>query len=356
MAEQPAQDRTEEATPKRLQESRDKGDVVKSIELTSAVLLLSSVALFYYTGEAFLKGLADVLVDIYRSLETINITPQSMPALTGWLAGRSLAILGPILLLVLVMALLVNYLQVGVIFATKALEPKWERVNPLAGLKRIFSTKGLVELIKGILKMFFIGTIIYIYMSGRVKDYPFLTYMTPMQIIGSLATDLFKIGLYVGIAFMILAIADFTYQRWEYKKKLRMSKQEIKEEVKQTEGSPEMRARIKSMQREMSRNRMVRAVTDATVVITNPVHVAVALKYDDEGDNEAPLMVAKGQRKVAERIKEVAREHGVPIKESPPLARALYDSCEPGNEIPYHYYKAVAEILAEIFWEQYGRA
>lgn len=356
MAEQPAQDRTEEATPKHLKESRDKGDVVKSIELTSAVLLLSSVALFYFTGEAFLNGLAGILVDVYRSLATVNITPQSMPTLAGWLAGRSLAILSPIMLLVLVMALLVNYLQVGVIFATKALEPKWERVNPLSGLKRIFSTKGLVELIKGILKMFFIGTIIYIYMSGRVKDYPFLTYMTPMQIIGSLATDLFKVGTYVGIAFMIMAVADFAYQRWEYKKKLRMSKQEVKEEVKQTEGSPEMRARIKSMQREMSRNRMVRAVADATVVITNPVHVAVALKYDDEGDNEAPLMVAKGQRKVAERIKEVAREHGVPIKESPPLARALYDSCEPGNEIPYHYYKAVAEILAEIFWDQYGRA
>ncbi len=356
MAEQPAQDRTEEATPKHLQESRDKGDVVKSIELTSAVLLLSSVILFYFTGGAFLNGLAGVLVDVYRSLATVNITPQSMPTLTGWLAGRSLAILGPILLLVLVMALLVNYLQVGVIFATKALEPKWERVNPLAGLKRIFSTKGLVELIKGILKMFFIGTIIYIYMSGRVKDYPFLTYMTPLQIIGSLATDLFKVGTYVGIAFMIMAVADFVYQRWEYKKKLRMTKQQIKEETRQTEGNPEMRARIRSMQRELSRNRMVHAVADATVVITNPVHVAVALKYDDEGDNEAPLMVAKGQRKVAERIKEVAREHGVPIKESPPLARALFDSCEPGDEIPYLYYKAVAEILAEIFWEQYGRA
>ncbi|MCH7520092.1 MAG: flagellar biosynthesis protein FlhB [Candidatus Marinimicrobia bacterium] len=354
MAEQPAQDRTEEATPKHLQEARDKGDVVKSIELTSAVLLLSSVALFYFTGEAFLNGMADVLADVYRSLGSMDITPQNMPALTGWLAARSLTIMGPILLLVLVMALVVNYLQVGVIFATKALEPKWERVNPLSGLKRIFSTKGLVELIKGLLKLIFIGTIIYVYMSGRVKDYPFLTYMTPLQIIGSLATDLFKVGLYVGIAFMIMAIADFMYQRWEYKKKLRMSKQEIKEETKQTEGSPEMRARIKSMQREMSRNRMVRAVADATVVIVNPTHVAVALKYNDGGNNEAPLMVAKGQRKVAERIKQVAREHNVPIKESPPLARALYDSCESGNEIPYLYYKAVAEILAEIFWEEYG--
>lgn len=356
MAEQPAQDRTEEATPKRLQESRDKGDVVKSIELTSAVLLLSSVILFYFTGEAFLNGLAAVLVDVYRSLASVSITPQSMPTLAGWLVGRGLAILGPILLVILVMALLVNYLQVGVIFATKALEPKWERINPMAGLKRIFSTKGLVELIKGILKILFIGTIIYVYMSGRVKDYPFLTYMTPMQIIGSLATDLLKIGTYVGIAFLIMAVADFTYQRWEYKKKLRMTKQEIKEEIKQTEGNPEMRARIRSMQREMSRNRMVRAVADATVVITNPMHVAVALKYDDEGDNEAPLMVAKGQRKVAERIKDVAREHGIPIKESPPLARALYDSCEPDDEIPYLYYKAVAEILAEIFWDKYGRA
>ncbi|MQY81806.1 MAG: flagellar biosynthesis protein FlhB [Dehalococcoidia bacterium] len=356
MAEQPAQERTEEATPKRIQESRERGDVAKSVELTSAVLMISAVILFSFTGENFLNRLSSVIRDVYMSLGTVNLTVENLPSLARWVTARTVAILGPMLLLVLVMALLVNYLQVGVIFATKALEIKWERVSPMAGLKRIFSAKGLMELIKGILKLVIIGTIIYVYMSERINDYPFLVYMTPIQIIGALGTDLFKIGTYVGIAFMVMAIGDYSFQRWDHKKKIRMSKQEVKEEHKQTEGSPELRARIRTLMRELSRNRMMRDVADATVVITNPVHVAVALKYDDGDSNAAPLVVAKGQRKVAERIKEMAWENGVPVKESPLLARALFKSCEVGDEIPYDYYRTVAEVLAEVFWDQYGRS
>ncbi len=356
MAEKPAQERTEEATPKHLQEARERGEVARSVELTSATLLLSSVLLFYYTGQAFLQKLTDVIRTTYGSLETVNINPGNLPTLANWVMGRSIDILGPLLIMVLVLALFVNYLQIGVIFAPKALTPKWSRVSPATGLKRIFSSKGLVDLIKGVLKLVIIGTIIYVYLAERVKDYPFLTYMTPLQTIGILATDIFKIGIYVGIAFVALALADFTFQKWEYKRQLRMSKQEVKEEAKQTEGSPEMRARIRTLQRDMSRNRMMTEVARATVVITNPVHVAVALRYDEEEGLEAPLVVAKGQRKVAERIKEIAREHEVPVKESPPLARALFQTCEPGDAIPDNFYQAVAELLAEIFWEQHAAA
>ncbi|MFB0515767.1 MAG: flagellar biosynthesis protein FlhB [Candidatus Neomarinimicrobiota bacterium] len=355
MAEQPAQERTEEATPKRIRESREKGDVAKSMELTSAALMLSVLLLFYFNGESFLYGLAGVIQDVYSSLATVSINPRSLPTLVAWMAGRGVFILGPVLVLVVVIGLLVNYLQVGVIFAPKALGPKWDRINPATGLKRIFSTRGLVELIKGILKMIIVGMIIYLYLADRVKDYPFLTYMTPLQIIGALALDLLKIGVYVGIAFLAMAAADFTYQRWEYKRKLRMTRQEVKDEYRQTEGSPEVRARVRMMQREMSRNRMMVEAARATVVVTNPVHVAVALKYNEEDIDSAPQVVAKGQRKVAERIKEVARVHGVPIKESPVLAQALFQTCEIGDEIPYMYYQAVAEILAEIFWERFGR-
>jgi len=356
LAEKPAQERTEEATPKHLQEARERGEVARSVELTSAALLLASVLLFYYTGETFLQKLAGVIRDTYGSLATVNITAQTLPSLVNWTVMRGVSIIGPLLTVILALALLVNYLQVGVIFSTKALEPKWERVNPGTGLKRIFSSKGLVELIKGILKLVLIGTIIYVYLSGRVKDYPFLTYMTPMQTIGFLATDLFNIGLYVGLAFVALALADFGFQKWEYKRKMRMSKQEIKEESKQTEGSPEMRARIKAIQRELSRNRMMMEVSKATVVITNPTHVAVALRYQEEDGHEAPIIVAKGQRKIAERIKEIARESGIPIKEKPALARALFKYCEPGDMIPDNFYQAVAELLAEIFWEQHAAA
>ncbi len=355
MAEQPAQDRTEEATPKRIREAREKGDVARSMDLTSAVLMLSVLLLFYFTGESFLRGLAGVIQDVYSSLATVYLNPRNLPTLVTWISSRGILIMGPVLILVVVMGLLVNYLQVGVIFSTKALGPNWDRINPLTGLKRIFSTRGLVELIKGLLKMTIVGTIIYVYLADRVKDYPFLTYMTPLQIIGSLASDLLKIGGYVGIAYLLMAAADYAYQRWEYKRKLRMTRQEIKDEFRQTEGNPELRSRVRQMQREMSRNRMMAEAAKATVVITNPVHVAVALKYHEEDTTTAPEVVAKGQRKVAERIKEVARAHNIPIKESPVLAQALFQSCEIGDEIPYAYYKVVAEILAEIFWERYGR-
>ncbi|MCH7496318.1 MAG: flagellar biosynthesis protein FlhB [Candidatus Marinimicrobia bacterium] len=354
MAEKAAQDRTEEATPKRIQEAREKGDVAKSVELSSAVLMLSVVLLFYFTGHDFLMGLSGVIQEVYSSLSTTTLTTDSLPMLGSWMTDRVITIMGPILVLVLVMGLLVNYLQVGVIFAPKALGPNWERINPLTGLKRIFSTRGLVELIKGILKMIIVGTIIYIYLSERIKDYPFLTYMTTFQIIGSLASDLFRIGLYVGLAYLVMGAADYFYQRWEYKRKLRMTQQEVKDEHRQTEGSPEVRSRLRVLQRELSRNRMMTEVARASVVITNPTHVAVALSYQEAGDASAPKLVAKGQRKVAERIKEVARAHDVPIKENPVLARALFDNCEIGAEIPYTYYQAVAELLAEIFWDRYG--
>ena len=356
MAEQPAQDRTEEATPKRIQEAREKGDVARSAELTSAVLMISVVLLFYFNGEAFLFGLTGAIQEIYSSLASINLTMVSLPNLANWIARRSILIMAPLLILVLVVSLMVNYLQVGVIFAPKALGPNWERINPMTGLKRIFSMRGLVELIKGIIKMMIVGTIIYIYLAERVKDYPFLTYMTPLQTIGVLAGDLFRVVLYVGIAYLVMAVADYIYQRWEYKRKLRMTQQEVKDEHRQTEGSPQVRARLRTLQREMSRNRMMTEAARASVVITNPVHVAVALTYQEAGDESAPKVVAKGQRKVAERIKEIARANNVPIKESPLLARALFSSCEVGDEIPFTYYQAVAEILAELFWERFGTA
>ena len=288
-----------------MEEARERGEAAKSIEVNSAVLLLSTMIFFYFSGEAFMVGVASTIRDVYQNLSSVNLTPESAPVLARWIVQRGVRIIGPLMLMILVMALLVNYLQVGVIFAPKALVPKWERVNPLAGFKRILSSKGLAELIKGIFKMTLTGTIIYVFMSGRVKDYPFLTFMTPLQTLGILAVDIFKIGIYVGIGLLAMALADYIYQRWEYRRKLRMTKQEVKEETKQTEGSPEIRARIRQTMRELSRNRMMRDVAESTVVITNPVHVAIALTYDEASEEAAPTVVAKGQRKLAERIGEL---------------------------------------------------
>ena len=349
MAEKPAQDRTEEATPKRLEEARERGETAKSAELVSALLLLATMLYFYFAGELFLNNISGTMTDFYRSIATIDITPGRMPQLARWIFQRGVIIVGPVMMVILLTALLVNILQVGVIIAPKALAPKMSRISPMAGLKKIFSSKGLAELLKGIFKIIVVGMIVYTYVAGRVKDYPFLTYMTPLQIMGEIGGDMFKIVTYAGIALLLMAIADYIYQRWEYRRNLRMTKQEVKDEAKQTEGNPEIKARVRSAMRDLSRNRMMRSVADATVVVTNPVHLAVALQYDEDDEQAAPILVAKGQRKLAERIKEVARENDVPIKESPPLARALYASAEVGDEIPYAYYQAVAEILAEIY-------
>ena len=355
MAEQPAaQDRTEAPTEKRKQESRKEGRVAKSMELTSAAILLSTVILFYVTGESFIWSLAQIIRTIYTWSATLPLSAGSSPLLFKWVASETLIVLLPFLITLLAVALLVNYLQVGVIFSTKALGPKWERLNPVDGLKRIFSSRGLSELVKGIAKMIVIGTIIYLYISKRVPEYPFLAFMSPYMIMGELGKDLFRIGAYVGLAFLIMALADYAYQRWEYMKKLRMTKQEVKDERKQSEGSPEIKARLKSRMRELSRNRMMAAAARATVVITNPVHLAVALRYDTEAAEAAPVVMAKGQRLIADRIKEIAVLHSIPIREDRPLAQALFSSCNVGEEIPFMYYQAVAQILAEIYLEQAG--
>ncbi|MCH8327562.1 MAG: flagellar biosynthesis protein FlhB [Candidatus Marinimicrobia bacterium] len=356
MADKPAQDRTEEATPKRLKEARDRGESAKSAELVSAALMLATMLYFYFAGGIFLNNISGTMVDFYMSVASIDITPRRMPQLARWMFQRGVIIVGPVIMVIMVTAIVVNILQVGVNFAPKALTPKFSKVNPMAGLKKIFSTKGLVELIKGVFKIIVVGMIVYTYVAGRVKDYPFLAYMTPLQILGEIGSDLFNIVTYAGIALLIMAIADYIYQRWEFRRNLRMTKQEIKDEARQTEGNPEVKSRIRSAMRDLSRNRMMRDVADATVVVTNPVHLAVALKYDENDEQAAPILVAKGQRKLAERIKKVARENNIPIKESPPLARALYASAEVGDEIPYAYYQAVAEILAEIYSQDHVAA
>ncbi len=256
----------------------------------------------------------------------------------------------PVLLTVMAAGVLANYVQVGFLFTLEPLKPTFAKINPLSGLKNMFSTKKLFELIKNIIKMTVIGIYGYKVVKSNYNDLVgtiFSGFNSGFFLILKIS---YEFVLNVAIALFIISIIDYFYQRWEHDKSLKMSKQEIKEEYKQTEGSPEVKSRLRAMRREILKRKMIQNVPQATVVITNPTHISVALKYEE--GMSAPIVIAKGTDKVAFRIREIAKENGIPIVENKPLARAMYQSVEIEEAIPEEFYQAVAEILSAIFREK----
>jgi len=239
-------------------------------------------------------------------------------------------------------------MQVGFLFSSEAMAPKWDKIDPLRGFQRLFSMKAFVELLKNTLKIAIVGLVAYLTVRGQVQDLPTLMDKDAWQILAYIGQVSFRIMFTTCWVLVLLAILDYGYQRWEYEKGLRMSRQDIKEEYKHTEGDPLVKARIRRMQREAARKRMMAAVPKATVVITNPTHLAVALAYDQER-MIAPTVVAKGAGHIAAKIKEVALAHGVPIVENKPVAQLLYKMVDIDASVPENLYRAVAEILAFVY-------
>lgn len=254
----------------------------------------------------------------------------------------------PIVLISFFISLFITYVQVGFLFTTKPLKAKLSRINPIEGFKRIFSKRSLVELLKSILKIFFVGYVAYSYGSkniGTIVNYPS---MEPGQILKNFSKLAFSFSIRIIGALLFLAILDYLYQWRDYEKNLMMTKQEVKEEFKQTEGDPLIKSRIREKQRKIAMNRMMQDVPKADVIITNPTHLAVAIKYDDDL-YIAPYLLAKGADVVAENIKKVAKENSIPIVENKPLARVLYSTVDIGEVIPEELYEAVAEVLAYVY-------
>jgi flagellar biosynthetic protein FlhB len=256
--------------------------------------------------------------------------------------------IGPIGLALGVAALGVSLAQVGFVVNEEALNLKFQRLDPVAGAKRILSKRSLFELAKNILKVAIIGYVSYRTIAPELQHITLLADADVGSTFRYIGYAVFKVGMYTALALLVLAIIDYIYQRWEFNQSIRMTKQEVKEEHKQTEGDPQVRMRIRSLQREAARRRMMEEVPKADVVITNPTHYAVALKYDME-IMMAPMVVAKGQNLIAEKIKQVAREQGIPTVENKPLAQALFRAVDVGQAIPEDLYRAVAEILAYVF-------
>ncbi len=344
-----AQERTEQPTPRRREEARKKGKVAKSTELNSVVVLLTGILSLKLTLEAYGHHLSEFLASIYQDASTLDLTPQTLPYISLFVLKVFAFVTLPVLLSIMIAGGVINFVQVGPLLSSKAFKPDFSKMNPLNGIKRMFSLNSLVELIKGNLKILIVALVAYMVVNkylGDIDNYAYISVEEQINLLGMLFLEL---SVKVGMVLLIMALADFGYQKYQYEKSLKMSKQEIKDEAKQYDGNPQIKSAIRSKQYQMARMRMMKEVPEATVVVTNPTHIAIALKYEPKSKQDAPIVVAKGKLKLAERIKAIAKKHGVPVIENKPLARGLYDACEVGKEIPAAFYQAVAEVLSQVY-------
>ena len=349
MAKDNGMDRTEKPTPKKLEDARKKGQVAQSREIPSAMILMTSLAVFYFSGQTMARQLADLMQVSFRNLNggwTHSV--ESVHLMAGWLLDGTLSILMPMMIALLVIGIVANVAQIGFNVKEDLLAPDFTKLNPFSGVKRLVSLKALVELAKSIVKIGFVGLIAYLVLRRELVAIPSLIRADVTETAVYMGTVAFKIAFFVCLGLIVLAAADFAYQRWQHHKNLMMTKQEVKEERKQSDGDPQVKSRIRSMQMEMAQRRMMAAIPMADVVITNPTHFAIAIKFDAH-EMDAPQVVAKGADYVAQRIREIAQEHEVPLVENKPLARALYSSTDIGGFIPAELYRAVAEVLAYIY-------
>jgi flagellar biosynthetic protein FlhB len=341
--------KTEKATPKKRRDERKKGNVFLSQDAVAVATLLGSYAVFWILAGSMVEQTGKFMA---FCLSAIEGTEVSVSGLMSEIFRLALAVVGktvlPITLITAFCGVAATFAQTKLLVSGELLRPKFSRINPLEGFKRLFSLKSVIDALKGIMKIILLMVIIYISLEGMFQESSKYLYVD----IPYAAIHLFECGktmvIRIAIAFIAVAALDFMYQWWDYERRLKMSKQEIKEEYKQTEGDPQVKGKIKQIQRQRAQQRMMQQVPGADVVIRNPTHFAVALRYKPDRDN-APIVLAKGQDELALRIVKVAEEHKVAVIENVPLARGLYADTELNQEIPPEFYGAVAEVLVYIF-------
>lgn len=339
-------EKTFQATPRRRQDARKKGQVFKSTEIVSALMLLSFIALLKFWVPSMLVKMQSLFPYVYALSH--DWTTRSISSLMTGILWIGIQIVGPIFIVGVLIAIVANYLQVRTLFTIEPLKPQLSRISLINGAKRMFGVRAWVELAKSLLKVIFIGYFLYATIRDNFEVFPAMARLSVGQGAVFIGQLLINLGWKIAIAFLFLAILDYLYQWWEYEKNLKMSHEELKQEYKQTEGDPQLKAEIKKKQRAMAMRRMMQDLKTADVVVTNPTHFAVALRYDPK-ENSAPLVVAKGADEVALRIKQLAKEYGITTMENKPLARALFAQTEIGQGVPADLYKAVAEVLAFVY-------
>jgi flagellar biosynthetic protein FlhB len=339
-------ERTEPATPKRRQEARKKGNVPKTRELSSALLILSLGVLFYFHGSSFNSSLMKMFGYYWNNFPS-SVSSSAIMSLMLNAEQYFLKMMIPVFVTFGTVSLFSHLIQTGFICSTQAIVPELSRISPLNGIKRLFSLSSLVELLKSVIKLFIIGYVSYKVLTPEAVKLSSLVSAPAYQIFLYTSRLCFKLLMSCGMALLVMSLLDYLFQRYQHEQNLRMTKQEVKEEMKEREGDPKIKARIRSLQRQLAMGRMMQEVPKADVVITNPTKIAVALRYDSK-TMYAPKVVAKGYGFVASKIKEIARRYGVPVLENKWLARMLV-KVEVGEYIPAKLYRAVAEILAYIY-------
>jgi flagellar biosynthetic protein FlhB len=339
--------KTEDPTGRKLQEARDQGQVAKSQEVNNLLMILALTISVIAFGGSMARDIVNLSLPF---IETPDMVPTDLGHLTtmGWkLLGMVLLAGAAPLVLALFAAFFAGYLQFGLLLSGESLMPSLEKISPLAGVKRIFSLRSFADFVKGLLKLAIVGGIAYAVVTPSVGDLHKLIGMEIVQIVGVIADLLARLLITVFSAMVVITALDVFYQRYEHIKGLRMSRQEIKDEMRESEGDPIVKGRLRQLRMERARKRMMAEVPKADVVVTNPTHYAVALKYDAQ--MASPKVVAKGIDKVAQKIREIAKENDVPVVENPPLARGLYAAVEVDQEITPEFYKAVAEVIGYIY-------
>ncbi len=349
MAETEGQEKTEQATGKRLNDSREKGKVAKSSEINSFAIFVSGLLMVYLTQHFISRKITELTIGTFDSLDVLNLTKDTFIYFAKEIMFTFLLIISPILGALFIVALVAGIAQVGFKISLKALMPDFNKFNPLNGIKKVFfSVRSLIEVSKALIKLAIIGGFTYSIVSDFILKSEMLVQLTIPEIVSFMVSAAYTLLWKIAIIYVLIAAVDFIYQKVKFKKEMMMTKQEVKEENKQTEGDPQIKSRIKRMQFQAAKNRMMQHVPKADVVITNPTHYAVALKYD-MSKNSAPKVVAKGVDELAQRIKKIAVENNIPLHEDRELARALYRICDIGDEIPSTLFKAVAQVLAYIY-------
>ena len=347
MPEETGQEKTEQATQRRREETRQRGNVARSTEVNSAFMLLVGFTVLLFFSGYILKGIQDIISGTIILSRTFIVTPSNIRVLFLNIIWKFFLILFPVLLVMALAGIAINVVQVGFLFTGEPLRPKLEKINPVEGFKRIFSRRSLETLIRDVVKIVVVVWIGYTAIHGIMPRIMLMTDYSVGQIFAYAGSSVFSIAMKILIGYVVIAVLDYAFQRWDYERSIMMTRQEVREELKQTEGDPLLKARIRTVQREIARRRMMEEVPKAEVVITNPTEIAVALSYEE--GMTAPVVVAKGRRIIAEKIRQIAEEAGIPIVENVLLAQALYKAVDIGNPIPADLYTAVAEVLAYVY-------
>ncbi|THB72588.1 MAG: flagellar biosynthesis protein FlhB [Desulfobulbaceae bacterium] len=340
-------ERTEAPSAKRRADFRDKGQVAQSKEINTAALMTITLLFWFFYMPYFFKGITELIASIWNASGQYTVSTPALVNLTAFILENLGKLLAPLFITVLVVGFFSSVFQFGWLFTAKPLEPDLSKFDPIKGIGRMFSKRSLVELLKSLFKVILIAWIAYSTVLSRLEEALILIDTSAITTLVFLGKTAALILAKVCALLIVLAVFDFMFVKWEMEEKMKMTKQEVKEEYKETEGDPYIKSQIRSIQQEMARRRMMAEVPEADVVITNPTHLSIAVKYDSD-DMEAPQVVAKGAELVALKIREIAKEHDIPIMENPPVARLLF-KIELGATIPESLFKAVAEILAHVY-------